>query len=256
MGQYYKQVCLDKQQYLYTHDFGDGLKLMEFAMSSHGVMAAMALLLTVDNQRRGPWAGNRVVVTGDYADEGRFVPKEYASMNLYAFVSEHGEEDWGERTAESNEQLLAQPKPSFTNAKNLAFNEHSARSLSKLELRQSSRYGRENNLTSAQKVPQLYDDSRVFEQFEDIVEMFPYLAVVEAVERSIEDLLRILRVESVSSSRAWTSVKNARVHLDENAQKMTSVSAEFHHRDNSTIEHAKLTFPAKAVDVRKFLGIN
>lgn len=33
MGQYYMVMNLAKKEYLHPHHFGDGLKLMEFAMS-------------------------------------------------------------------------------------------------------------------------------------------------------------------------------------------------------------------------------
>jgi len=45
MGQYWKPVNLDKKEFLHAHKLGDGLKLIEIAYSSHGVMAAVALLL-------------------------------------------------------------------------------------------------------------------------------------------------------------------------------------------------------------------
>lgn len=85
MGQYYLIVNIDKRQYLKPHYFGDGAKLMEFGMSSSGVLAALAVLLSDGNGRGGgdlasthpiigTWAGDRVVITGDYADEGAFIP--------------------------------------------------------------------------------------------------------------------------------------------------------------------------------------
>lgn len=79
MGQYYKIVNIDKKQYINPHDFDDGAKLLEFGISSFGTMSALALLLADGNNRGGgdlrsdnpiigSWAGNRVVVAGDYAD--------------------------------------------------------------------------------------------------------------------------------------------------------------------------------------------
>ena len=82
MGQYYRQINLDKLQCLYTHAFGDGLKLMEFGASGDGTMAAMAILLcptaledfgisstAPHADLAGSWAGDHIVIAGDYADE-------------------------------------------------------------------------------------------------------------------------------------------------------------------------------------------
>lgn len=79
MGQYYKIVNLDKKQYLHPHNFGDGLKLMEFGSSGGGTMLGLAILLSDGNGRgggdlhsskdlTGSWAGDRIVIVGDYAD--------------------------------------------------------------------------------------------------------------------------------------------------------------------------------------------
>lgn len=83
MGQYYVVVNLDKRQYLCAHKFGDGIKLLEFGCGGH-TMTALAVLLADGNGRGGgdlfsehpivgSWAGDRIVVAGDYADGGRFV---------------------------------------------------------------------------------------------------------------------------------------------------------------------------------------
>ena len=85
MGQYYKIVNLDTQQYLHPHKFDAGLKLMELASGSKGVMKPLAQLLRVGQ----PWFANRIVIGGDYADEGRFVPQEAADVNLYVYASEN-----------------------------------------------------------------------------------------------------------------------------------------------------------------------
>jgi hypothetical protein len=84
VGQYYYVVNIDKKQYLHPHRFGDGLKLMEFGASGSGTMAALAVLLSngngrgggdcdSDNSLVGSWAGDRIVVAGDYGDPGLFV---------------------------------------------------------------------------------------------------------------------------------------------------------------------------------------
>lgn len=85
MGQYYKIVNLDKREYLHPHKLSSGLKLMELANSFPAT--ALPVLLSAGSGRgggdfgdesptsvAGRWAGDRVVVIGDYADKGRFVP--------------------------------------------------------------------------------------------------------------------------------------------------------------------------------------
>jgi len=83
MGQYYYVVNLDKKQFLHPHKFDEGLKLMEFGCSSEGTLTALALLLADGNGRGGgdaqssdpligSWAGDRIVVAGDYADAGKY----------------------------------------------------------------------------------------------------------------------------------------------------------------------------------------
>lgn len=92
MGQYYKIVNLDKKQFLHPHAFGDGLKLLEFGSSGSGTMCGLAILLAHGNNRGGgdlrsenpivgSWAGDRIVITGDYADEGDFIRSK--KVNLY-----------------------------------------------------------------------------------------------------------------------------------------------------------------------------
>ena len=108
MGQYYFIVNLDKKQYLYPRKFGDGLKLMEFGSSSMGTLLALTALLAdgngrgrgdifsskyqkqekryIDKKRKtfplaekyndpliGSWAGDRIVIAGDYADGLKFI---------------------------------------------------------------------------------------------------------------------------------------------------------------------------------------
>lgn len=89
MGQYYKLVNIDDQQYLHPHELGSGLKLMELSSGSAGPGMALMALLRGDIRGKQPWFGKRIVITGDYADEGRFVPPEYAAENLYSVAGEH-----------------------------------------------------------------------------------------------------------------------------------------------------------------------
>jgi hypothetical protein len=101
MGQYYKIVNIKKKQYITPHTFGDGAKLMEFSMSASGVLAGLAILLADGNGRGGgdlhsendivgSWAGDNIVVAGDYADTGKFVKE--ADRNLYCLATNEGED--------------------------------------------------------------------------------------------------------------------------------------------------------------------
>jgi hypothetical protein len=87
MGQYYYVVNTTKKQFLHPHKFGDGLKLLEFGPSQCGTMCGLAILLANGNGRGGgdlhsnnpiigSWAGDSIVIAGDYADEGDFVTDE------------------------------------------------------------------------------------------------------------------------------------------------------------------------------------
>ena len=101
MGQYYKIVNIKKKQYITPHTFGDGAKLMEFSMSKNGVLSALAVLLADGNGRGGgdlgsdnpivgSWAGDNIVIAGDYADTGKFVKDP--THTLYTVASEEGED--------------------------------------------------------------------------------------------------------------------------------------------------------------------
>lgn len=101
MGQYYKVVNLDKKQYIKPHAFDDGAKLLEFGCSSGGTMLALALLLASGNGRGGgdhrssdpvigSWAGDRIVIAGDYGDDGLFT--DDPERNLYSHATEHFED--------------------------------------------------------------------------------------------------------------------------------------------------------------------
>lgn len=92
MGQYYRIINLTKREYLDPHYFGDGLKLMEFALSGFGTMAALGILLASGNGRGGgdlrsesrivgSWAGDKIVIGGDYDDPGKWC--EPADQTLY-----------------------------------------------------------------------------------------------------------------------------------------------------------------------------
>ena len=65
MGQYYKPISIDKKQYLISHDYGNGLKLMEHSWIGNEFVAAVENLI----KKGGKWYKDRIVWGGDYADE-------------------------------------------------------------------------------------------------------------------------------------------------------------------------------------------
>lgn len=100
MGQYYMIVNLDKKQYLNPHKFGDGLKLLEFGSSGNGTMCGLAVLLANSNGRGGgdlrsekevigSWAGDRIVIAGDYAEKGDAGEGE-GEDNLFTLTDQEG----------------------------------------------------------------------------------------------------------------------------------------------------------------------
>jgi len=91
MGQYYKASSLDKKEHVFSHDYDNGLKLMEHSwVGNHYVMAVESLIA-----EGGAWYGDRIVWAGDYADPEQ--PKvldpdpNYLGrvMNLYDMVSDN-----------------------------------------------------------------------------------------------------------------------------------------------------------------------
>ena len=99
MGQYYKVCNITKGEFIEPHAFNDGAKLMEFGMSAMGTMTALAVLLSSGNGRGGgdlnsdstivgSWAGDQIVIAGDYADDGLYVPDGFDG-NLYQYAYEN-----------------------------------------------------------------------------------------------------------------------------------------------------------------------
>ena len=64
MGQYYKAIALDKQEWMCPHDYDNGLKLMEHSWIKNNFVSAVEFLLIPG----GDWHEDRIVWAGDYAD--------------------------------------------------------------------------------------------------------------------------------------------------------------------------------------------
>lgn len=97
MGQYHRLVNLDRTEFLDCHALGDGLKLAEQVSSGPGgVASALLVLLAASNGRGGGdlpddmateedrvvgrWAGERIAMVGDYADDDD-LPVRYGDAN-------------------------------------------------------------------------------------------------------------------------------------------------------------------------------
>lgn len=78
MGQYHKVYNVDKKEYLRAHHLYNGLKLLEQVGFEKSTSTALFLLLANSNGRGGGdasphpligrWAGDRIVIQGDYAE--------------------------------------------------------------------------------------------------------------------------------------------------------------------------------------------
>ncbi len=80
MGQYHKLYNIDKKEYVNGHNINNGLKLMEQCGWDKSTSTGLWLLLANSNGRGGgdalkhplvgSWAGDKIVVQGDYAEPG------------------------------------------------------------------------------------------------------------------------------------------------------------------------------------------
>lgn len=82
MGQYYSPVSLDAKEWIYSHDYENGLKLMEHSWISNNFVSAVENLLSPKNS----WHKTRIVWAGDYGDK-----KQY--LDGFSHVEEYMEED-------------------------------------------------------------------------------------------------------------------------------------------------------------------
>lgn len=92
MGQYFILLNLDKKEYIHPHRLGCGAKLWEIAVNK--ISAVFAFLLRQsseggggdiqkDYKNAGRWAGDRIVVVGDYDESGLYqkAAKEYREIS-------------------------------------------------------------------------------------------------------------------------------------------------------------------------------
>lgn len=91
MGQYHVTVNLSKREFINPHGLACGLKLWEQIDTRAGVPTALMALLACSNGRSagdldedemvvGRWAGDRVAVVGDYAEDEDLGPEDHAGL--------------------------------------------------------------------------------------------------------------------------------------------------------------------------------
>ena len=111
MGQYHVTVNLTKREFINPHGLGCGLKLWEQIDCRAGVPTALMALLACSNGRGsgdleaspevvGRWAGDRVAVVGDYAEDADLHPEDHAGL-VYSLCS-----SYEDRVAQSDQTAL------------------------------------------------------------------------------------------------------------------------------------------------------
>jgi len=93
MGQYWLPVNLDKKEFVDPHKLGTGLKLWEQLANQHGTGSALIILTAAMPDRRGGgdlqeaeiigrWAGDRIAIVGDYAEDTD-LPEQFNAASIY-----------------------------------------------------------------------------------------------------------------------------------------------------------------------------
>jgi len=101
MGQYFLILNLDKKEYLHPHKLGSGLKLWEIC--ANNVCRVLPFLLRKSNETgggdiredyptAGRWAGDRIVVVGDYDESGLYD----LAKRFWKDISEEVKEDFND----------------------------------------------------------------------------------------------------------------------------------------------------------------
>jgi len=97
MGQYHKVYNLDKQEFIHPGEIGNGLKLLEQIGHIKSTSTAVFLLIANSSGRGGgdtrhhpligSWAGDRLLVQGDYAKEGDQSYVELSKLETFSNIS-------------------------------------------------------------------------------------------------------------------------------------------------------------------------
>lgn len=98
MGQYHEVFNLDKKERIHPHEIDNGLKLYEQVGHIASTSTALFALLANSNGRGGGdfpphpmigrWAGDRVLVQGDYADISDQGFVDHDTLESYTNISE------------------------------------------------------------------------------------------------------------------------------------------------------------------------
>lgn len=102
MGQYWIPVNLDKREFICPHKLGGGLKLWEQANNTPGTPVALFILTTAMPVPRGGgdfqphpaigrWAGDRVAVVGDYAEDSDLPKSRLKASLIYTLCQQQDE---------------------------------------------------------------------------------------------------------------------------------------------------------------------
>lgn len=97
MGQYHVLYNTDKKEYVHPHRIDNGFELLEQVGFEKSTATALFLLVANSNGRGGGdaneheligrWAGDRIVVQGDYAEEGDQAYITDAELETYTDIS-------------------------------------------------------------------------------------------------------------------------------------------------------------------------
>lgn len=243
MGQYYKVFNLDANEKLNPHALGDGLKLMEFGNSSCGTLSAMAILLAKGADQEGPWAGQRIVVGGDYADEGRFVPDSHAQQNLYSY-------DYGEDNEDSAEEADSERSERFVEVSS------KAKALARQVLPAGHGFVASER-TAGPGVAQVMSEDAIFATAEEMFAAFGAV-IHEQLPVTLEDVMRSIRCSNLVSTLSWNySAKETLAQESEDGARIEALTVKYQltRGDGPKAKTLKISFPATAADVRRFCEI-
>ena len=109
MGQYWMCVNLDKCEFIHPHKLGVGLKLWEQLANTPGTGAALVVLCAAMPEPRGGgdlranpeggevvvgrWAGDRIALVGDYAEDSD-LPPQFEASRIYDECLQEGDEGY------------------------------------------------------------------------------------------------------------------------------------------------------------------
>ena len=97
MGQYHQVYNVTKREFIHPHRIDNGLKLMEQVGHDRSTSTALFLLLANSNGRGGgdarkhdligTWAGDRILIQGDYAEKGDKAYRSPKTLDAYTDIS-------------------------------------------------------------------------------------------------------------------------------------------------------------------------